>query len=488
MKKILSLVITIICISSVQAQYVADALKYSQTFPTLSARSMAMGGAFTALGGDFSSTYINPAGLGLYRKSEFVFSPGFGISNTSAQYMGQTNEDQKAQFILGNLGYVGTYNTGKETGLVSLSYALGYNRLNNYNNLARIRGGNPETSLIDHFLQGVDGTDPENLDPFGNRLAFDAYLIDTIPGSAFLYDTPVPLPSEDYPSYQRRTVDTRGGTGEWNASFGMNISNTFYFGMALGFYQLNYDQKMTHTEIDMDGISDYDNFRYTEDLDVEGSGFSMTFGSMVRLFEILRIGGTLHLPTFYKIEEVYRNSMVSEFDDNSTYDGIYAEGQYEYRLRTPLKLQGGASVQIGKVGIISADIEYIDYSNMKLKEKDDFTDFTADNEEIKDRYRSVLNFKFGGEARFNNIFARLGAGFYPSPYASWLDRYDFDKAKYTEATAGFGYRSSSFFFDLGFSALFHKEDYDMYTVGDATYYSPLEQQKYRFIASLGFRF
>ena len=35
------------------------------------ARSQAMGGAFTALGADLSNTYINPAGLGFYNRSEF---------------------------------------------------------------------------------------------------------------------------------------------------------------------------------------------------------------------------------------------------------------------------------------------------------------------------------------------------------------------------------------------------------------------------------
>jgi len=126
---------------------------------------------------------------------------------------------------------------------------------------------------------------------------------------------------------------------------------------------------------------------------------------------------------------------------------------------------------------------------MKLRERDDFTDFSATNELMQNIYRSVVNFKAGGEARFNNLFVRAGGGFYPSPYASWLNM---DQAKHTEITAGFGYRSSAFFFDLGFSALLHKEDYDLYSanngVENVTYFSTLNQQKYRFIASLGFRF
>jgi hypothetical protein len=487
MKKLISLVIAIACISNIKAQYVADALRYSQNFPTLSARSVSMGGAFTSLGGDFSSSYINPAGLGLYRKSEFVFSPGIGYANTSAEYMGLKNTDFKYQFIMSNMGYVGTYNSNRETGLVSASFAIGYNRLNNFNNRTYIRGDNYETSLIDNFMSGINGTDPEVLDAFTQRLAFDAYLIDTVPGTNYEYTTPVLLPVD-----QRRIIDSRGGTGQWNISFGLNFSNIWYVGMSLAYYQLNYEQKMTHSEFDI-ASSNYDFFNYTEDLDVEGSGVNLTFGSMVRLFKIMRLGASLHLPTYYWIDEVYRNSMYSVFDNGyiptDDLGDIYAEGTFQYKLRTPLQFDGGASVQIGKVGIISADIEYIDYANMKLRERDDFTDFSATNELMQNIYRSVVNFKAGGEARFNNLFVRAGGGFYPSPYASWLNM---DQAKHTEITAGFGYRSSAFFFDLGFSALLHKEDYDLYSanngVENVTYFSTLNQQKYRFIASLGFRF
>ena len=496
MKKVISLVIAVACISGIKAQYVGDAIRYSQEFPTLSARSLAMGGAFTSLGGDFSSSYINPAGLGLYRKSEFVISPYLGLSNTSADYLGETNTDFKYQFNLSNVGYVGTYLTNNSKGLVSATYAIGYNRRNNFNNYSYIRGLNSQTSLVDNFMMELDGTDPENLDAFTNRLAFDAYLIDTIPGSDFLYDTPVLLPVD-----QRRTVSTRGGTGQWNFSFGLNFSDVWYVGFGLGLNRLSLEQEINHSEFDRaTADTDFDNFIYTENLDVEGTGINFTFGTMVRLFEIMRLGASIHLPTYYKFDEAYSNSIYSEFKSGfipSDQNGdIFAEGAFRYKLVTPLKLMGGASVQIGKMGIIAADVEFIDYSRMRLRERDDVTDFQADNEQIQDAYRSVVNLKLGGEARFNNLFVRLGGGLYPSPYSSWeLNK----NAGRGEVTAGLGYRSSSFFFDLGFSALFHEEKYRLYSAYEYNpdpqaepvmidHISDLNQMKYRFVASVGFRF
>jgi long-subunit fatty acid transport protein len=358
-----------------------------------------------------------------------------------------------------------------------------------------MRGINSQTSLVDNFMTNIDGTHPDNLDAFTSRLAFDAYLIDTIPGS-YNYDTPVLLPVD-----QMRKISSTGGTGQWNFALGLNFSDTWYLGMGLGINHLAYTQKTTHTEYDRaTSQTDFDRFVYTEDLDVEGTGINFNIGTMVRLFKILRIGASLHLPTYYKFDEAYRNTMYSEFKSGfipSDQNGqIYSEGSFKYKLVTPLKLLGGASVQIGKVGIVSADLEYINYNQMQLREREDVTDFQNENDQIKNVYRSVINLKMGGEARFDKLFVRIGGGVYQSPYnAAELNK----AAGHSEVTAGFGYRSSSFFFDLGFSTLFHTEKYLLYSAYEynpdplvdpvyVNHIANLKQQKYRFVASLGFRF
>lgn len=505
MKKIISLVIGIACFTTIEAQYVGDAIKYSQNFPTLTARSLGMGNALTSLGGDFASATINPAGLGLYRKSEFVFTPSlnytstksnfYGVSNNfgyrELDFFGDRNEDIKYQFNIGSLGYVGTYLSGKDKGLVSASYAIGYNRVNNFNSRIFLSGINDSTSLVDYFFDGPDGRgiqglSPNQLDAFSGGLAFDTYLIDTIPGT-FNYDTPVLLPVD-----QRRTIDTRGGTGHYTFGFGLNFSDTWYVGMNMGVYHLSYEQTTRHTEYDMaTEATDFDNFTQVEELDVEGTGFSMSLGTMVRLLKIVRVGASLHLPTFYRINEAYRTSITSRFDQGDSYNS-QAEGQFRYKLNTPLRLQGGASVQLGKAGILAADIEYIDYSKMMLRERDEF-DFSDSNEEIELAYRPVLNFKLGGEARvLESLFLRLGGGFYPSPFSSGEFNED---ASTLEINGGIGYRSKSFFIDFGVSSMFHDEKYHAYSAYN--YLAPnnyvnnladLDQTKLRFVTSVGFRF
>ena len=62
------------------AQNFEDALRYSSGRIEGTARSGAMGNAFGALGGDFTGAGINPAGLGIYRSSEFALTPSFGMT------------------------------------------------------------------------------------------------------------------------------------------------------------------------------------------------------------------------------------------------------------------------------------------------------------------------------------------------------------------------------------------------------------------------
>src|SRR5215204_5430306 len=74
-----------------KSQNEVDALRYSQVMTGSTARSLSMGGAFGALGADFSSLSTNPAGLGVYRKSEFTFSLGFNTRISDTDFLNKTN-------------------------------------------------------------------------------------------------------------------------------------------------------------------------------------------------------------------------------------------------------------------------------------------------------------------------------------------------------------------------------------------------------------
>ena len=72
MKKIFLLAAICACSQYISAQEPADALRYSWTTSSGTARQQAIGGAMTSLGGDISATFVNPAGLGFYKTGDFV--------------------------------------------------------------------------------------------------------------------------------------------------------------------------------------------------------------------------------------------------------------------------------------------------------------------------------------------------------------------------------------------------------------------------------
>src|SRR5688500_13364165 len=84
--------------SALRAQNYTDILRYSQKNVQSTARSISIGGAFGALGADFSTLSINPGGLGLYRQQEVNFSFGMNKQSSTATYLGKESADDKYNF------------------------------------------------------------------------------------------------------------------------------------------------------------------------------------------------------------------------------------------------------------------------------------------------------------------------------------------------------------------------------------------------------
>ena len=67
-------------------QTVSDALTFSQNNYYGTARTLGMGNAVTAIGGDLGSISINPAGGSVSAFSQFEFSTGWNTANSISSY------------------------------------------------------------------------------------------------------------------------------------------------------------------------------------------------------------------------------------------------------------------------------------------------------------------------------------------------------------------------------------------------------------------
>lgn len=96
------------------------------------ARSMALGGAFTSLGADLASMSINPAGLGMYRRNEIVLTPMMTFQSSETPGTMSYAKNGKNRFSMANFG--AAFNAYEGTGtLTSFTVGVGLNRIADFN-------------------------------------------------------------------------------------------------------------------------------------------------------------------------------------------------------------------------------------------------------------------------------------------------------------------------------------------------------------------
>ncbi|MDP4266915.1 MAG: outer membrane protein transport protein [Bacteroidota bacterium] len=488
MKKINVLIIAaLISILKLNAQNSGDALRYSNTTIGGTARSMSMGGAFGALGGDFSSLSINPAGLGVYKTSEFTFTPSIFSGKTSSTYNGTNMEDIKYNLNLSNAGMVLTYkNNSSNPDWISFSLGLGYNRTNNFNNQSYIEGRNFNNSLLDYYTAYANKKDPKNLDSFYEGLAYDANLIyekDTI-NHNYTNDM---KHNNIYGELQRKSITTGGSTGEFVLSMGANYKDKFYIGGTIGITTLNYTEQSEYQEIDMhDSIPFFRSLKLNEDLTTTGEGFNLKFGIIYRITDWVRIGAAFHSPTFYTMTDEYSKTMTSTFDSAGYNSSVNSpSGKFDYEFTTPMRAIGSIGFVIAKRALLSADYEFVDYADARFRSDNDNSSLMDVNTVIQQTYKATSNIKLGGEYKLDPVSFRAGFAYYGNPYKSGMGP-DASRKNYT---LGIGFREDNYFIDFSYVLTKYNENYYLY---DPTVINvnPVKNEitTNNFLLTLGFKF
>lgn len=460
MKKLFfTIIIILTAITTSIAQNEIDALRYSQLYYGGTARSTAIGGAFGALGADFSSLSLNPAGIGLYKISEFTFTPSFYIGRTSSNYLDALQrDDYKYNFNMGNIGFVYTFfkrsNLFTGDGWKAAQFGFGINRLNNFNNRMIIEGYNTTSSMMNQFAENANGSKPSNLNDFESRLAYDAYLINPI-GDSTNYTSIV-----NGNVTQRKTVSSSGSINEVVMSLGGNYSDKLYIGGTLGFPFIRYNEQSTYKEIDNEGlINNFNSFTLYDDLATTGAGINFKFGLIYRPIDLIRLGVAFHTPTYYySMHDEYSRKIESDLGSQGKYSVSSPQGLYDYTLTTPMRVIGSLAFVIGEYGLISADYEFLDFAEARLRsDNSDNYDFLKENNTIQEKYTSVSNIRIGTEWRLNPITFRAGYGFYGSPFAN-----DINDGERRVMSCGLGFRDKQFFMDMAYSFSKQTEDYYFY--------------------------
>lgn len=503
MKKILLPIFLAFASVSV-AQNLTDALRYSIEDQKGTARFRSMGGAFGAIGGDFSAININPAGGAVFSSSEVGFSFGDQLQKSDVTFFGNLKKDLKeADFAFNQFGVVFNLPTSNEKGWRKVNLAFNYEQMRNFDNQSiKFSGLNNDTNLGDYFLsfasynggiqqQDLMLTNYENKIAIGSfdlsylygeelrkakapnifrkaLLGYTVGLINPKSGIRELNENMTDeqanavLQEKEYynnvamPTLQQYEIETSGGVQKYN----FNISSQYddvYIGLNLNTHIVDYNQRRTLLET-YRGATDIKSAFYREDLHTTGQGFSLQLGAIVKVTQELRLGASYASPTWYTLhdetEEYLSVESVTEgtFFANPRTTVVYEE----YKFRSPSAWTASAAYVFGKWGLIDIDYTYKGYANTYFRS----SLHKVENDIITEQLQDTNALRVGGELRYKGASMRAGYRWEQSPY----------RKKYNTAMGN----RSGFAFGLGYAFSGIRLDFAYDISNQNTAYVPYE--------------
>ncbi|HEY8690738.1 MAG TPA: aromatic hydrocarbon degradation protein [Chitinophagaceae bacterium] len=469
MKTYFYIAIFLFAITKTYAQEPADALRYSFTTQSGTARNQAIGGASGSLGGEFSTLFGNPAGLGFYKTDELVITPGYNLYKNKSTYKGMLSNTDNSKLNLSASGLLFSFDNNQTKNVRNFTVAIGVNRSADFNSNIYYKGFNNKSSYSEKYLEELihnNVTDPNRAAtdfPYGSSLAINTYLIDTTRasnGSVSGYKSLADFTKGALT--QENTIASTGGITDLALGGAINLRDKLFFGGTITIPVLNYNRTSSYKESDATGnINNFNNFLANETLETKGAGINAKLGLIYKPVEYVRLGITIHTPTFYELTDKYTTEIITDLEGyggaglkrQSSLDfNNNQPGLLKYNLTTPWRIMGSASYVFREVenvkrqrAFITADVEYVNYSSASFTATDNNVDtknyFIDLNSAIKQQYKGAINARIGGELKFNTIMFRLGGAYYGNPYKN-------EKADKVKLSGGLGYRDKGFFADL----------------------------------------
>lgn len=514
MKRLIALCQLLSICYFLRAQIPEDALRMSYTHPSGTAREQAIGGAMGSLGGDITANYVNPAGLGFYKTSEVLISPGWSFNSAKTGYLSNdTKSPSTNNFLLSTSGFVYGWSTDPDK---SSALSLAVNRTADFNGHIVYQGKNNYSSASDAYKEEFQNSgisyDQAYASPgltYGTRMALYTYLIDTSQGGLgpIIAQPDKVLAAGGYLG-QNTDIKSTGGITEIALGIAGSSKDKWYWGISIGIPIVNYQRITQYTETDLSGDNnnDFGYYTYTESYSASGVGVNGRFGAIFRPNLNWRFGLAVHTPTFYSITDHLSSLMTTNTEGYAGTISIQSasldtaansSNSLEYDLQSPWHLLASASyifpgaVTEGKMGFITADIEYVANRDVSYSfpldangNQPDNSYFDLLNNTIKSYYKNTFNFRMGGEYKVDEMAYRLGASYSMNPYSS-PDL----KANRTTFSGGAGYRKKGIFIDLTYVEAITNDVNFPYRLADKdNLYSTVKQYTGNVILTFGIKF
>ena len=510
-KTVITILMAFVAVSSF-AQSAYSALTLSENDYEGTARTAAMGNAFTALGGDLGAVTINPASTAVAKYSQLTITPGLSIVSTTAAgvspyengelpYFERTIRSNRTKFSLPNIGIALNFDTGRKSGVKNISAAFVVNKTATYDQNVYAAGSNSTTSFMGQmaYEASVNGyassdlgsQDAFNFMPWKPVIGYNTGMIDPYDD---IYVGATEKVYDDKTAFMAGTVNQAYGRNisgvkyEYIFNVGMNISDFVYLGVNLSMHSIDYSysEYFKETAVDPnefkisyvgnDGIEIseltkyFNKMKYNMSYNYSGVAYSAKFGVIVTPMQGLRLGAAIQTPSLTTIDESWTESGETEFTGvgGGKYSSESPYGENNWSFRTPLKANFGLAYTFGKYGLISADYELCDYSNTRYQSSR-YTDRSVleeINDEMRNSYGISQKVRVGMEVKPIPMLAiRAGYNFNVSAEKAIWDGFEYVNIKPTfshKAALGLGFSSNkSFFADIACTRAFLPKEYFM---------------------------
>ena len=445
------------------AQNEDDALRFSNTFGAYSNRALGMGGAYTALGADFTNFFQNPAGIAAYKKQNMEIGLSLLSRSTNVDFNNRVSSSSSTGLGLNTFGFTSTFGTAGN-GWGPWIYGLAYGRTQTYKRQYSLESSDNQSSLLDVYTNQLNDYNPANSDvtasfPFGAGLSWETYLIN--PGTVDPY---VHVNIDNNTFTRRQNVEERGYVRETCFGVARAFENKLFIGASFAFRKVVYEKNSTYSEsfssngtaVNYSLIED----NSTSDVVTKGPSVQTKLGVQYAPIPYLRLGAFWHSSCKQSISDNYIAKMESTIG-STPYNYSSDKNIFDYGFQMPASAGAGAALILGNFGIVSADYETRDFSKMVMYGIAGGTsEFAYENAAIQENYKRVHNAKLGTEFRLGDVYRlRAGIGYRTSVYTELAGK---PKEPLFNWNVGGGYKKDDFYCDGALMVTKNRDGYFLY--------------------------
>lgn len=458
-----------------QAQSALEALRYSQTFSGGTARNISLGGSMYASGGDISTISFNPAGLAQFKASEASVTLGLSTIQNKATFLSNTESASKLMVQMPSWGLV-FVNNRENKSWKTHAFAISMQRLHDFNDKISYSGYNTQSSIVRKWIENANGislntlTDDNSFYQFEEGLAYNTYLIDTLPGTGNNFEYGGVVLDNVLQSTQ---LKMKGSMNEMNIAYAANYKEKVLVGASINIPFFNYNEVNSYTESDTANVNSvFKELVYNKNLSTQAVGVNANIGVMVKPTNYLRIGAFLKTPSYFRLNDTYSSKMNAKYEGFDEQNAESSIGKYSYNLVTPMQIGASVCAISNKWGLINGGIIYSNNSATNYLMDD--ANFEAElNKDIQKYAQNSIQTNVGVEGKYKIYRARVGYAYTKNAYKNSLVASN----QFTAYSFGLGIQENDWFLNLSYQIAQNKSNKFPYTTPIQNFESKITRQQ-----------